>query len=95
MLRCCTIKDNKLILRVLLQPGAKTDEIVGLYGDNLKIRINAAAIEGRANLAALKFLAKQFNVPRKNIILAKGKQTRHKQFVIQDIKELPTWLHEL
>lgn len=84
MPKCYSIKDDKLILRVLLQPGANLDEVVGLHGDSLKIRIKAPAIEGKANQALIKFLAKQFNVPSKNVILVKGKQSKHKQLVIHN-----------
>jgi len=86
---CYSIKDNNLILRVLLQPGASQDEIVGIYGDSLKIRIKAPATEGKANQALIKFLAKQFKVPKQKIILDKGKQSKNKRLVIKDVTEIP------
>ncbi len=94
MPKCYSIKDDKLILRVLLQPGANLDEFVGLHGDSLKIRVKATAIEGKANRALIKFLAKQFNVPSKNVILVKGKQSKNKQLVIHNAGKLPTWFRD-
>lgn len=77
-----TIKDGKTILRVLLQPGAKADEIVGEHDGELKIRLKAPATEGKANTALIKFLAKQFNIPPSKITLQKGHQARHKTIEI-------------
>ena len=90
-----TIKNSKLFLRVFLQPGAKKDEVVGIHDCNLKIKVKAPAIEDKANQALIKFLAKRFNVPGKNIILAKGKQSRYKQLIILKMRELPTWLRDI
>lgn len=92
MSKCYIIKDDKLILRVFLQPGASSDEVVGVHGDSLKIRVKAPAFEGKANQALIKFLAQQFNVPSKNVILAKGKQSKYKQLVIHNVAKLPAWL---
>ena len=61
-----------------VQPGAKRNEIVGLHGDALKIKLAAPPIEGRANEALKKYLGKIFGVPLRNIELLHGDQSRHK-----------------
>lgn len=69
-------------MRVLLQPGAKKDEIIGEHDSYLKIKLKAPAVEGKANAALIKFLSKQFNIPASQIELIKGKQSRYKQIRI-------------
>lgn len=71
-----------VVLRITTQPGAKKTEIVGLYQDTLKIRVQAAAIEGRANQALLKFLALCFKVPLRNVRLVRGEQSRVKTITV-------------
>jgi len=61
-----------------IQPGAKRSEIAGLHGDKLKVRLAAPPVEGRANEALLKFLARLFEVPQRNVELVQGGQSRNK-----------------
>jgi uncharacterized protein (TIGR00251 family) len=86
-----TIKDDGLLLRVFLQPNAKADEVVGIHGGHLKIKVKAPAREGKANEALVRFLAKWFGVPRKEVFLEKGNQSRYKQVRIHHVQRLPTW----
>ncbi|HAT9068460.1 TPA: hypothetical protein JBB26_13960 [Legionella pneumophila subsp. pneumophila] len=43
-------KDNGLILSLLIQPGAKCNQVVGAVGEELKIKIAAPSIEVKANM---------------------------------------------
>lgn len=86
------LTDNKIILQIYLQPGAKTDEIVGMHGDCLKIKIKAPAVEGKANDALMKFLAQKFGVACCDVVLVKGKRSRYKQVIINGVNDLPDWL---
>jgi len=76
------IRDDVITLTLHVQPGAKRSEIVGLYGEALKIRLAAPPIEGRANEALLKFIAGIFAVPPRNVELHQGNQSRHKVVAI-------------
>ena len=58
-----------LVLSLHIHTGAKNTAVAGLHGDVLKIKLAAAAIEGKANAALLKFLAKYFDVPACQVIL--------------------------
>lgn len=74
--------EDTVTMHVSIQPGAKQTDIVGLYGDTLKIRLHAPPIEGRANEALLKYIAQLFGVPVRNVIIKRGKQSRKKTLVI-------------
>lgn len=75
--------ENNLILNLHVQPGAKNTVTAGLHGDALKIKLAAAPLEGKANAALVKFLAKHFEVPIGQVILKQGEQSRRKVIVIQ------------
>lgn len=74
---------ENITLTLHVQPGAKRSEIAGLHGDALKIRLAAPPVEGRANEALLKFIAKLFNVPLRQVELKRGEQSRHKVILVQ------------
>jgi uncharacterized protein (TIGR00251 family) len=80
---------ESITLALHVQPGAKRSEIAGLHGDALKIRLAAPPIEGRANEALLKFIAKLFDVPLRNVELKQGGQSRHKVVAVSGSKVEP------
>jgi uncharacterized protein (TIGR00251 family) len=86
------INNGKLILQIHLQPGARTNEIVGVHDNYLKIKVKAPAIKGKANAALIKFLALKFNVAVNDVVLTAGRQSRYKQVTIFNIDKLPNWL---
>ncbi|MEE8343563.1 MAG: DUF167 family protein [Gammaproteobacteria bacterium] len=80
---------ENLILRVRIQPRAAKDEIAGLYGDRLKVRITAPPTDGRANEHLRAFLAKQFGVPKTRITLLSGAGSRDKRLRIKNPQRIP------
>lgn len=63
---------KKVTFRVKVTAGASKNEIVGRYGDAIKIKIAAAPEKGKANGELIRFLAKQFNLPSNCIRIVKG-----------------------
>ena len=74
---------DNLILNLHIQTVAKNTVVAGLHGDALKIKLVAAPIEGKANMALVKFLAKHFDVPTCQVTLRQGDKSRHKVILIQ------------
>ncbi len=81
-----------LLLAVHIQPGASRDRIEGTHGERLKIRITAPPFEGRANEHLLRFLAGQFGVPRRQVVLLAGDTGRAKRIRIERPVRLPAGL---
>ncbi|SQI35711.1 Uncharacterised ACR, YggU family COG1872 [Leminorella richardii] len=77
------------MLRLYIQPKASRDQIVGLHGDELKVAITAPPVDGQANAHLIKYLAKQFRVPKGAVDIEKGELGRHKQVKIHDPKQVP------
>jgi uncharacterized protein (TIGR00251 family) len=61
-----------------VQPGGAQNEISGLHGDALKVRIAARAVEGAANGALLEFLARCLGLPRREVRILRGEKSRRK-----------------
>ena len=78
-------KRDGIILRVHLQPRAKRNEIVGIHGDSIKIRLKAPPVDGKANEEARRFLAKVLGIKRHQVILRAGTTSRSKSFLIKDV----------
>ena len=77
-------EDAKLRIRVI--PNAKKTEFAGYRENELVLRLSAPAVEGKANKAAVEFLAQFFGVPRSAILLTAGERSRHKIFQIVGLK---------
>ena len=84
-----------LRLKIILQPKASKDQIVGLHDDELEIMITAPPVDGQANAHLLKFLSKTFKVPKSSIVLEKGELNRHKQVWIPSPKLIPSEIQNL
>jgi uncharacterized protein len=69
-------------LKVRVIPNAKKTEFIGFREDELVLRLNAPAVEGKANKAATEYIARYFGVPRSAVSMASGEKSRHKIFQI-------------
>ena len=73
-------------LKLRIVPNAKRDEVVGEYGDAVKIKVAAPAVEGKANEALLEFVAEKLRVHRRGITLISGEKSRDKLIKIANLE---------
>jgi uncharacterized protein (TIGR00251 family) len=73
------------LLRLTVVPGAQRTQVVGLYGDRLKVRLAAPPEKGAANRELLDFLARSLNLPKNSLRLTLGAQSRSKVVVVYDL----------
>ena len=70
-------------ISVHLKPNSRHREEVVVNGDgSLIVYTKAPAIEGRANLAAVKLLAKHFGVMSSKVKLLRGAASKYKVFEV-------------
>lgn len=69
---------KSVTLRLRVIPGARRDEIAGWYGDAVKVRCQAPALDGRANDSVIGLLAERLRVKRSDIELVHGERGRGK-----------------
>jgi uncharacterized protein (TIGR00251 family) len=65
-------------LCVRVTPRSGKEGIAGYEGGVVRIRLNAPPVEGKANEALVRFLAKAVGVPRSRITLVTGERGRSK-----------------
>jgi len=63
-------------VRVL--PRSAREEVAGIAGDAVRIRLTAPAVENRANEALVRFLSQALGVPRRQVELLTGERGRRK-----------------
>jgi uncharacterized protein (TIGR00251 family) len=80
---CASVRGADLEIRVKAVPGARRDEIVGLLGDRLKVRVSAPPEGGRANAAIAACLAEALGVAPRAVELAQGASNPQKTFVVR------------
>ncbi|GAA4094096.1 DUF167 family protein [Zhongshania borealis] len=88
-------QDDDLILFCHIQPKASANEFSGQHGDRLKIRITAAATDGKANAGLIAFVAAEFGVSKQRVRLSAGSQSRQKTLRIQAPTSIPDALNKV
>jgi uncharacterized protein len=78
-----------LLISVRVQPRARRDELGEPLGDELKVRITAPPVEGKANEHLLRFVADSFGVPVARVTLLAGGQSRSKRLRVAAPSRLP------
>lgn len=71
-------KNGDLIIKIYIQPSAKKNAIIGLHGENLKIKIKAPPVDDKANRELISFLADYLHVPQNTIEIVNGQHSRNK-----------------
>ena len=71
-------------MRVQVQPGASSDQ-VSFDGEQLRVRVATAAIEGRANRRLIEVLAKHLGVAPSRLRIVRGQRSRQKLVDLGDI----------
>lgn len=70
------------VLAVRAVPGASAAKIVGLHGDELRVRVCSPPVDGRANEEIVKVVAAAVSVRAREVRLLAGHTARSKQLVV-------------
>ena len=80
---------DTLVLELRVQPRARTDAVIGVQGERLKLCISAPPVEGEANACLIRFLAKLFKVTQAQVTLQRGAHGRDKRVRIHAPRVAP------
>jgi uncharacterized protein (TIGR00251 family) len=67
-----------VLLRVRVKPKARTDAILGVYGDSLKLSVKEAPERGKANEAVCRLLARSLGIVGSAVTIASGETSQDK-----------------
>jgi uncharacterized protein len=67
-----------LTLTLRVQPNARRSEFAGFHAGQLKIKLAAPAVDGKANECLLSFLADEFDLPGGRVMIRRGSHGRTK-----------------
>jgi uncharacterized protein len=70
---------------VHIQPRASRNEIAGIHGTGLKVRVTAPPVEGLANEALIDFLSRALEIPRRNVCIVSGFTSRTKVVEVSEV----------
>lgn len=70
------------VVRVRVDSNAKHDSIIEGKNGRLEVSVKEPAEDNRANVRVCQLVAEYFNVPRKNVSITKGSQSRSKMVLI-------------
>ena len=76
---------SQTTLDVRVTPRAARDQVVGWTDGVLRVRVSAPPLEGKANVAVAKLLAKALGVPRRRIAVVRGLRDRNKRVVVEGL----------
>lgn len=71
--------------QVRVQPRASKNEIAGVIGGALKVRLQAPAVENRANEALCEYLADLLKTPKSAVRILSGDRSRTKRLEIRGV----------
>ncbi len=70
---------------VKVVPRASRDAIAEVAAGALKVRLTAPPVEGAANRALVKFMAKTLGVPKSSVQVTAGHKSRHKRLWVEGL----------
>ena len=78
-----------MIITAIIKPNSKhREEVVAGDDGSLTVFTKSPAVEGRANEAATRLLAKYYGVSKSRVRLVRGHTSKHKVFEIDTLQEL-------
>lgn len=73
-------------VKLRIVPNARRSEIVGEYGESVKVKVAAPAVDGKANAALLEFLAEKLGVAVRAVTLVAGEKSRDKVITVEGMR---------
>jgi len=79
--------ENGIRFSAIIQPRSSKNEVVGVYNNALKIRLTSPPVEGAANKACMRFIAKWMGVSPAKVKIVKGLSSKNKTIEVTGLTE--------
>ena len=80
-------QEGVVTFSVRVQPRAGKDDLAGVMGGALKVRLRAPALEDRANEALCEYLAELLKTPKAAVRILSGHRSRSKRVEVRGVTE--------
>lgn len=81
------------LLQVSVVPNAKRTEVVGLHDGDLRVRLAAPPVDGKANDTLVAWVAESLGLPKRAVTLRRGASSRSKQVQVDlPLSALDAWV---
>lgn len=81
----CRRTETGVFLPCRVQPRASRTVVAGLFGNAVKIALNAPPVDGKANAALCEFLAKKCGIPKSAASVTAGLTSRDKTVFLRGV----------
>lgn len=78
-------RDDRVLLRVRVSPGARRERILGRHDAALKVAVAAPPEQGKANRRLLALLARELDLPVRSLAIARGAASKDKVVAIRGV----------
>jgi uncharacterized protein (TIGR00251 family) len=78
-------REGAITFEVRVAPRASRDRVLGVHEGALKVALTAAPVDGAANEALRKLLAKALGVPKSDVEIVRGARARNKVLRVQGV----------
>jgi uncharacterized protein (TIGR00251 family) len=76
------LPDGRSLLAVYVQPRASRTGLICIHDQAVKLALTSPPVDDAANKALVVFFASFFKIPRQQVILHRGQQSRRKQVIL-------------
>ena len=74
-------------IKLHVHPGAKRNGISGFFGDSIKFDLQTPPVDGKANIALFKILAKMLKCSKSSLVLVSGETSRDKTIEVKGMEK--------
>lgn len=74
-------------IEVRLRPRGQADELLGIEDGVLQVRVAAPPVDGKANKALCRLVAKRLGVAPSRVAIARGEKSRQKLIEVEGMAE--------
>lgn len=79
---------TQITLKIKVEPRSSKSEVVGPYGDALKVKLNSPPVEGKANKELVEVLAREFGIPKRDVEIISGQSSKNKTVRLTGVKSI-------
>lgn len=79
----CSERDGEIVFTVRVVPRASRSGVAGEHDGALRVRVAAPPVDGAANEELIRFLARRFDVPARDVEITSGQTSKLKQIRVR------------